>query len=323
MEQIPESGLRIWRALSWLSLLVLLGIGAWWMFYLPTVGKGGLFLAAAAVLMPLFWEKIGIVGKMSWIAMLCVLLAVEYRAIDKEHHDNAIAQQKALEAIGNGFNGVLTDQRNSFADLIRKSDEAFKKTTEQASAQFDATMTRAQENLNHMTGGKTYPVISPVPIPVKNTTNTFRLAIHAVGDSPLFDVNVVLSKLPLPATASATDFVTDMALPYMTTLYTSASLSPNRGELLVPTVTVSENGQSDFVITTMARNGVFHEMLHIRRVRGVSIPSGNNLLLPWEFSYKITRDEVRRDKRTYAVNVGKIPWQKCIVANAQIKQQEP
>jgi len=259
---------------------------------------------------------------MSWIGMLFVLLWVEYRAIDKEHHDNDIAQQNALRAIGNGFTGVLTDQRNRFADLIKKSDEAFKKTTEQASAQFDATMTEAQENLNHMTGGKTYPAISPVLIPVKNTTNTFRLVIRAVGSSPLFDVNVDLSKLPLPTTASATDFVTDMALPYTTTLYTSASLNPNRGELLVPTVTVSENGETDFVITTMARNGVFHEMLHIRRVRDVAIPSGKDLLLPWEYSYEITRD-VRRDRRTDGVSVTKIPWQKCLFFSGQIKQPEP
>jgi hypothetical protein len=90
-----ESEFRIWQALSWLSVVVFLCFGIWWMLYLPTVGKGGLFLAAGAVLMPLFWEKIDVIGRMSWVAMLFLLLGVEYRAIDKEHHDNDDAQKKA------------------------------------------------------------------------------------------------------------------------------------------------------------------------------------------------------------------------------------
>ena len=39
--------------------------------------------------MPLFWDKVGIVARMSWIAMLFLLLAVEYRAIDKDRADFA------------------------------------------------------------------------------------------------------------------------------------------------------------------------------------------------------------------------------------------
>jgi hypothetical protein len=315
---IADSDLRMWRACSWALVLMLLGLGLCWMFYLPTVGKGGLFLAVGATLMPLFWEKVGTVGKMSWIAMLFLLLAVEYRAIDHEHHLNDIAQQEALRAIGNGFTGVLSDQRNGFASLITQSDKAFKKTTEQASAQFDATMNRAQENLNHMTGGKTYPMVSPIFIPLENTTNTFRLTISAEGDSPLFDVDVTLSKLPLPTTPfSATDFVSGKGLPYMTSIFLAPSLSPHRVQL-VPAVTVSESGQSDFLITTLARNGTFHEKLHIRRNGDAITRSGKDLLLPWSYSCEITRDRVGRDRRTYEVSITKIPWQKFLFANGQV-----
>ena len=63
MEQISEPAIRVWRVLSWVAALGFLGLGTWWMFYLPTVGKGGIVLAVGATLMPLFWEKTGVVGK--------------------------------------------------------------------------------------------------------------------------------------------------------------------------------------------------------------------------------------------------------------------
>jgi hypothetical protein len=173
-----------WRVLSWSCVLASVGLSIWWHFHLPTVGKGGLILALAAVLMPLFWENVAVPEKMSWIAMLCILMSVEYRAIDKEHYDNAIAQQKALEAIGNGFTGVLNDQRNSFADLIKKSDEAFKKTTEQASAHFDATMNRSDriiagvgDTIKTETGGDSFAYITFTPEPGNVKFNQFPTAL--------------------------------------------------------------------------------------------------------------------------------------------------
>jgi hypothetical protein len=136
MEQISESTPRVWSLLSWLFVLALLGLGVWWLFSLPTVGKGGLFLALGAVLMPLFWEKIGVAGKMSWIAMLFVLLAVEYRAIDKEHRDNIEAQKQ----IGEGFKNVLTDQQEKFSTLIQQSQTQFQETVQKQQEQFRAML---------------------------------------------------------------------------------------------------------------------------------------------------------------------------------------
>lgn len=147
MEQRSDSALRVWNTFSWLSVVALLALGAWWMCYLPTVGKGGLFLAIGAVLMPLFWDKIGTVGKMSWIAMLFLLLAVEYRAIDKEHQENIDAQKE----IAKGFDKVLTDQQASFAALITQSQDQFQHTIQQESAQFKTTMDRFSRVTNKQT----------------------------------------------------------------------------------------------------------------------------------------------------------------------------
>ena len=81
---------------------------------MPTVGKGGLLLAMGAVLLPLFWEKIGTALRMLWILMLFVLLAAEYRAIEKDQREKAEAQKKELEALGNGFTNVLARASSSF-----------------------------------------------------------------------------------------------------------------------------------------------------------------------------------------------------------------
>jgi hypothetical protein len=264
--------------------------------------------------MPLFWEKIGVVGKMSWVAILFLLLGVEYRAIDKEHHDNELAQQKALRAIGEGFTGVLSDQRNGFSELIKKSEADFKKATELASAQFDATMTKAQENLNQMTGGNTYPIVVLLPIPLDSPPNTFRLILNLHGNNPMFDVTVQVQKLPLPSGISATDFVSGKSAD--NTVLTAASLTSNRN-LMLPPVTISPDGQTDFVITTIARNGEFHEKLHVRK-SGDSTSKGNVLVLPWECSYEITRDKIGRKSTKHQVPVTSTKWTKTNFPGGQV-----
>jgi hypothetical protein len=139
---------RLWVGTSWLSVLSGGGVGMWWFLHTPTVGKGGLLLAMGATVLPLFWEKVGVVAKMSWIGMLFILLFVEYRAIDKDRRDNEIEHELSLERIGKGFAEVTKEQQDSFKRLVEQSNKEFKATTDQASSQFSATMRRAQEGMN-------------------------------------------------------------------------------------------------------------------------------------------------------------------------------
>ena len=125
MENVSEAVSRKWRILSCLVVSMFLCFGVWWLFQIPSVGKGGVFLAVGATLMPLFWEKVGIIGKMSWIAMLFVLLAVEYRAIDKDQRDAAAQEKTDLQAMGYGFKTILENQQTSFAHLISQSQVNF------------------------------------------------------------------------------------------------------------------------------------------------------------------------------------------------------
>ena len=120
---MDESISTKWKTVAWLVVVAFLGVGLWWFphSHTPSVGKGGLLLAVGATLMPLFWERIGTIGKMSWVAMLFLLLAVEYRAIDKEQTD----QQVAFQKIGDGFTTILTNQQTSFPGLISQSQNNF------------------------------------------------------------------------------------------------------------------------------------------------------------------------------------------------------
>jgi len=244
MGDISEFARRRWTAFSWLVVVAFLALGIWWLFRLPTVGKGGLFLAVGATLMPLFWEKVGIAGRMSWIAMLFVLLAVEYRAIDKEHHNNDIAQQRALETIGNEFTGVLTDQQNGFAALIGKSDKAFKQTTEQASAQFNATMDRAQENINHITGGNSFCLITL-------SADHQTLLLDHPGDYPLTDLSIDIQDYAL---GHEEHFERQTVPPHHSWPYR---------------YTLTEGDRADFLIVFTAINGGWFETFQLRKIDGV------------------------------------------------------
>jgi len=139
MEPIAESELRTWRVLSWISVVGLLCLGIWWMFSLPTVGKGGIFLAVGATLMPLFWEKIGAAGKMSWIAMLFLLLSVEYRAIDKEHTDYA-SDQKATRK----------EERDSFDDLLKTQQAGVQSILDQQTRSVQGILDQEQKHFEKM-----------------------------------------------------------------------------------------------------------------------------------------------------------------------------
>jgi hypothetical protein len=275
-----------------------------WDWY-PPVGVFIAILGLLGVLVPLFreWGKISKLEKATWTFVMFVFVLLELKSIyqDRNAHDKeqAAARAEELRSFKEIANGIDTSIENSHK-------------------QFDATMTKAQENLNHMTGGNTYPMIGLIPIPIGNKPDTFRLALQAVGDSPLFDVSVSISKLPLPTVVSATDFVSTGKTVY-DTVFTAPSLSPNRAEMLPP-VTISLGSQSDFLITTIARNGVFHERLHVRKSGDIESYKGG-LILPWEWAYEITRQKLGRDRRIHDVSVAKLKWQRPLLAHGQVKPQ--
>ena len=139
---IASASGRVWKVLSLVAVLGFLGLGIWWMFSLPMVGEGGIFLALDATLMPLFWEKIGVVGKMSWVAMLFLLLAVEYRAIDKEHKDYTEKEKTARREERESFDKVLGKQQAGVKDILHQQEQDVKDILKQEQRHFERTLAR-------------------------------------------------------------------------------------------------------------------------------------------------------------------------------------
>jgi hypothetical protein len=220
--------LRRWRILGWVAVAGFLGVGFWWLYHVPTAGKGGLVLAVGATLMPLFWDKVAVLGKMAWVAMLFVLLAVEYRAIDKEHQESAEAQQENLREIGNGFEGVLSSEQTNFSSLIKTSQENFSKLIEGEQRHFESILTGSltaqrqerqdftallakeqelftrQEELYEYSRGQLLPADDPIPttcdpltpdeflVQMGNSayvTNTFPYSILVVGGKQIITID--------------------------------------------------------------------------------------------------------------------------------------
>jgi hypothetical protein len=120
-----------WRYASWLAVCVFWGIGLWWFpcSHLPNVGKGGILLAVGATLMPVFWERVGIVAKMPWIAMLFLLLGVEYRAIDKDKRDSTDYLtsnfNKILDKENTNLENVLDQEHKNLQDILDSQQSDF------------------------------------------------------------------------------------------------------------------------------------------------------------------------------------------------------
>jgi hypothetical protein len=102
--------LRIWKIVSVAALLGFFARAISWYFHIPSTGQGGVLLAVAASLMPLFWEKIGGVQRMFWIALLFLLLAVEHRAINKD--------QQELAGTFQGIAGQLNESTQKAKDIL-------------------------------------------------------------------------------------------------------------------------------------------------------------------------------------------------------------
>lgn len=177
---------------------------------------------------------------------------------------------------------------------------------EKSRADFASTTSRTQAVLDGMTGGRTYPVVHLVPVPIDNSPNTFRLFMEVRGKNPLFDVSLSVRKLPISSVFNLTDFLTTGG--DLRPVLTASSLSPTISQIIPMKITPSLDETTDYFINTTAGNGTFIEELHIRRLgNGDLIKRGRDLLSPWEQSY-----EIRKNGRL----IKKQRWLKCLLAGA-------
>jgi len=171
----------VWSAVGWVFLLGFLAVGGWWLFHIPSVGYGGVLLAVGATLMPIFWEKVGSVGKASWLAMLFLLFGVEYRAIDKEHADYAREQAYARKEERDSFKVLLESEKSDVRGILDQEQKHFDKVIgevtnaqREQTRQFSALLRREndlfvhEEQLAEALNGRLLPASDPMPDLCKN-----------------------------------------------------------------------------------------------------------------------------------------------------------
>ncbi len=143
------------RGIGWVFVLGFIVVGTWWLWHIPSVGKGGMVLAVAATLLPLFWEKSHVVAKMCWIGMIFIFLSVEYRAIDHEQVRAERDKEAALRAQEQGFETILSQNQADFDNTLKEM-----KGLGDLSKTAISTSTLA---LNQITGGGQYCYLMALP----------------------------------------------------------------------------------------------------------------------------------------------------------------
>jgi hypothetical protein len=287
MDDLAKSPRPVWRVLSWLSVIAFVALGIWWMIYLPTVGKGGLFLAIGATLMPLFWEKIGAVARMSWIAMLFLLLAVEYRAINKDRADFARDEASRREEENQKFSAIGTAITTNVGKLLEHSDQEFAKTM----ARSDVIMSGVADSIKTQTGGNSFAFITFTAEPVQafemhwnnflapRGQPYFLVSVTSHGKYPLRGIHTVMmddertlaamqeyNKHPdgdwIKAINSAD---TEYEMPYLRPQSTEAP----QGEVdVIGLYPMPQTDSTKLTIHFSAPNGYWNEVLHLGHVNG-------------------------------------------------------
>lgn len=209
-------------------------------------------MAAAGTVMALRQEKMKGVEKSVWLVALFVFLCVEFRAIDKDRADHDKEQAATRQKEQEHFQGIVDG-------LV--------------------------QNLQEVTGGDSYAVVSPVLLSVKGP-NMFPLIAHMVGENSLSDAHVFVRKLPIAnegTMSQAIEVLTGRGAPpvYVGPIDTDYVLQLNS------TITPAMTGTTEYVVNIYARNKPTVETLKVRL---------NDQTKKWEYSYKVIRAAKRPAK---------------------------
>jgi hypothetical protein len=238
------------------------------------------FVAAAVT----FWERPPRWVKAISIGLFLFLMVGEVWMMSKDR-----------ERADNDQGAARTREEENFR-LIASDIQA---SIDQAQRGFSGTMGKAQDNLDHMTGGSSYPYVNILAVPVRGTTNTFRLSLLIIGKNPLFDVSTTVRQLPAQM-PDVSEFLATGNMPGVSLAFSGASISPGLAAVSQNTVTPSVFQTTDYQILTHARNGKFLEILHIRKAGDL-----------WEQSFELKKNDkiIKRER-----------WNKFVCANCPAVQ---
>ncbi len=235
---------------------------AWWCFHIPSPAKAATVLAVIAAIMAYRGEPEGF-EKLFWTLVLFAFLFVELRAIDHKDQLDEIARQSAQASEAKHF----SDIGEGIKKQSRQSQQQFEATVEQQSKQFAATMKIEQQNVNQITGGKSYAVV--LPDTTDGTADSLPIGIvMCLTCEESIVASVYVQEAELAGQGSGTLTFQGQVNPH--SMFTIGKISVLRGK------------EKSYKITVFARNKPTFEILKIRF---------NQEKKHWQFSYSITREE--------------------------------
>jgi hypothetical protein len=221
-----------------------------------------------------FRGEMGGKEKIAWTLLLLAFLLVEFRSLDNEHAANEESQKTARYDQEFNFSKVLQANQRDFNATMSKSGDILQ-TTQQVE-------NLAQENLENVTGGKSFAVITPqvssglVPIP---------MTVRNFGEQTLTGVTVAIRG------GQAWDFIKNPNNPY--SMYQAESSAIEIGtlhsketkvlpETITPTAGVSVGDVEEYQLDISAQNFTVTEYLYFKKGKHV----------PWDFKYTVTRQYI-------------------------------
>lgn len=275
------------------TLQFIVGVGSiWYWFHIPLPGKALLVLTIVAIIMSL--TEITTFQRLVWLFLVIALAFLENKAIDKDRSDFVVTQQK-----------FSNDQKQHFDDIgagiklsIQQSQDQFQATMKST----DALLTESKENIDAITGGKTFCYVSALTV----GQDEAALAIATVGTSPLHDVNIDAVDLDMERDLMAKNQpLTFDTIQHFTTSYPAIPFLASTSAHWLTKMSLSAVEKRNLHFTFFSMNGVWGETLNLRRVNG-----------RWVQAIKVTKELKPNHQTTIFLQVapnypkvnGKVDW---------------
>ena len=168
----------IWRSrwFGWVMIGIFLLWYAWWWCHIPSPAKAATVLAVIASIMAYRVEP-GDFEKLAWTVVLFAFLFMELRAIDYREDQEKIAHDAEVLRQAQEFSAIGTSIQTGVQGILKQSHDEFAQTVQGESKHFDATMQKAQEGIDQITGGKSYIIVDTVPNPKNPEDSKLALLI--------------------------------------------------------------------------------------------------------------------------------------------------
>jgi hypothetical protein len=231
--------------------IVVLGFCVYWYFHLPLPTKAVLILTGVTVVMALL--EMHPTHKAVYLLLVICLMFIENRALNKDHADLVAGEEGRRKEENTKFDTIAKGLQTS----IENGQNQFAATMDGAKALLNETRSIAElseKSLNNLTGGKSFPYVSPQVWGSPNAP--VALVVWNHGNEILTGVSVAISNTNDPNWAD--EFMTH---------YSVGTLGPH-DMFALPVVLTPQlrfNGQDHYWIQISAQNGTVDEGIFFRQ----------------------------------------------------------